>query len=111
EYYCKACDKHMEILQKISDAALLKCPECDADNLKKLVSAASFQLKGDGWYVTDFRNKGKEKPKSNDSKGQKTTDNASEAATTTAASTETKTKDTKQTQKVETGSNKSTANE
>ena len=45
----------MEALQKISDAPLLDCPACGAANLKKLVSAASFRLKGGGWYETDFK--------------------------------------------------------
>ena len=45
----------MEALQKISDAPLLDCPACGSANLQKLVSAASFRLKGGGWYETDFK--------------------------------------------------------
>ena len=56
EYRCSACGHELEALQKFSDAKLLTCPACHADTLIKKVSAAGFQLKGSGWYVTDFRN-------------------------------------------------------
>lgn len=62
EYQCQQCGHHVEILQKISDPAETECPECGKDSLKKMVSAAGFQLKGSGWYVTDFRDKNKAKP-------------------------------------------------
>ena len=45
----------MEALQKISDAPLVDCPECEAPELKKKISAAAFRLKGGGWYETDFK--------------------------------------------------------
>ena len=63
EYQCKVCGGHCEILQKISDPPATQCPHCHAHELRKLVSAAGFQLKGTGWYVTDFRDKGKTKAK------------------------------------------------
>jgi len=56
EYRCGACGHELEALQKITDAPLVACPSCHADKLTKLVSAAGFQLKGSGWYATDFRN-------------------------------------------------------
>lgn len=56
EYRCSACGHELEALQKLSEAKLLTCPACHADALVKKVSAAGFQLKGSGWYVTDFRN-------------------------------------------------------
>ena len=59
EYRCEACGHALEALQKMSDAPLTECPHCGAPALKKQVSAAGFQLKGSGWYVTDFRDKGK----------------------------------------------------
>jgi len=59
EYECRACAHRLEKLQKISDAPLLNCPECGADSLVKLVSAAGFRLKGGGWYETDFKKNGK----------------------------------------------------
>lgn len=67
EYRCAACGHELESLQKLRDAPLSVCPACNKAELKKLLSAAGFQLKGSGWYVTDFRNSGgkpaaKEKP-------------------------------------------------
>lgn len=59
EYQCGACGHRLETLQKMSEAPLKTCPTCQKDALQKLVSAAGFQLKGTGWYATDFKNKGK----------------------------------------------------
>ncbi len=58
EYKCSACSHELESLQKFSDAPLVTCPACGKDALTKLVSAAGFQLKGSGWYQTDFRSSG-----------------------------------------------------
>src|SRR5688572_1595236 len=58
EYRCGECGAQTEILQRISDAPSTVCPACGKAALTKLVSAAGFQLKGTGWYVTDFRDKG-----------------------------------------------------
>lgn len=55
EYQCRACGAVVEVLQKISDAPLKKCPECGRNQLQKLVSAPVFRLKGGGWYETDFK--------------------------------------------------------
>ena len=55
EYQCTDCEHKMEALQKISDQPLKECPVCSAPSLKKLISAASFRLKGSGWYETDFK--------------------------------------------------------
>ena len=55
EYRCGSCGAHREVLQKMSDAPLTDCPSCGAPTLQKLVSAAGFQIKGSGWYATDFR--------------------------------------------------------
>ncbi|XVJ70576.1 MAG: zinc ribbon domain-containing protein [Rhizobacter sp.] len=54
-YRCEACGHAKDVLQKISDPVLTTCPACGADAFKKQVTAAGFQLKGSGWYVTDFR--------------------------------------------------------
>jgi putative FmdB family regulatory protein len=54
-YRCEACDFAKDVLQKMSDAPLTVCPSCSKDGFKKQVTAAGFQLKGSGWYVTDFR--------------------------------------------------------
>ena len=55
EYRCDACKHEFEALQKISDEPLVLCPACEAPQLRKLVSAAGFRLKGQGWYETDFK--------------------------------------------------------
>jgi putative FmdB family regulatory protein len=54
-YKCESCGHTKDALQKISDAPLTVCPQCGAPAFKKQVTAAGFQLKGSGWYVTDFR--------------------------------------------------------
>jgi putative FmdB family regulatory protein len=54
-YRCESCGFDKDVLQKISDAPLTQCPSCGADAFRKQVTAAGFQLKGSGWYVTDFR--------------------------------------------------------
>ena len=63
EYQCKACGHHLEELQKVSDPVLVTCPACGKAALEKLVSHTSFQLKGTGWYATDFKGKGAKAPK------------------------------------------------
>lgn len=55
EYQCRACGAVTEVLQKITDGPLKKCPECGKNQLQKLVSAPVFRLKGGGWYETDFK--------------------------------------------------------
>src|SRR4051794_641969 len=55
-YKCGSCGHAKDVLQKISDAPLTTCPVCGAEAFSKQVTAAGFQLKGSGWYVTDFRN-------------------------------------------------------
>ncbi len=54
-YKCGSCGHAKDVLQKMSDAPLTQCPACGADTFSKQVTAAGFQLKGSGWYVTDFR--------------------------------------------------------
>lgn len=54
-YRCEECGHAEEVLQKISDPQLTDCPACSKSSFKKQLTAAGFQLKGTGWYVTDFR--------------------------------------------------------
>jgi putative FmdB family regulatory protein len=54
-YKCESCWHSKDVLQKMSDAPLSDCPQCGAPAFKKQVTAAGFQLKGSGWYATDFR--------------------------------------------------------
>ena len=58
EYKCSACRHELEAIQKFADALLVTCPACGKEALTKLVSAAGFQLKGSGWYQTDFKGNG-----------------------------------------------------
>lgn len=54
-YRCSSCGHAKDVLQKMSDPVLTTCPACGAESFAKQVTAAGFQLKGSGWYVTDFR--------------------------------------------------------
>ncbi len=61
EYRCESCGFQKDHLQKLSDPVLTTCPECGKDSYAKQLSAAGFQLKGSGWYATDFKG-GSSKP-------------------------------------------------
>jgi len=54
-YRCSACGHAKDVLQKLSDAPLTACPACGAESFSKQITAAGFQLKGSGWYATDFK--------------------------------------------------------
>ena len=58
-YRCETCGHAKDVIQKFSDAPLTLCPACGADAFRKQLTAPAFQLKGSGWYVTDFRDQGK----------------------------------------------------
>jgi putative FmdB family regulatory protein len=60
EYHCTSCHHQFECIQKMSDEPIKKCPHCSKNDAQRLISAAGFQLKGTGWYATDY----KDKPKS-----------------------------------------------
>lgn len=81
EYECSLCGHRLEAFQKMSDAPLINCPECNKPNLQKLISAAGFQLKGTGWYATDFRNKGK--PEAQSAKKHTSKDTKTDSTTKT----------------------------
>jgi putative FmdB family regulatory protein len=82
-YRCGACGHSRDVLQKLSDPLLTVCPACGAEAFSKQVTAAGFQLKGSGWYVTDFRDNGSaKKPGSEKSEGA---DSASTSASDKAA--------------------------
>lgn len=96
EYACVSCDHHLEALQKMSEDPLVFCPECGEESLRKMVSAAAFVLKGSGWYETDFKNSGKEKPKdAKASDGQPASKTASDTKSGEGASGDTKSSDSK----------------
>jgi putative FmdB family regulatory protein len=82
EYECRKCKAHVEAMQKMSDKPLTKCRKCGG-RLEKQWSSTSFQLKGSGWYVTDYaakKTEAKEEPKKTDAKEEKKS--ATDAATT-----------------------------
>jgi putative FmdB family regulatory protein len=85
-YRCEACGFEKDHLQKLSEAALSICPECAQATYKKQVTAAGFQLKGNGWYVTDFKG-GKKAPAAADtgSESKQSTPPTSTARTTSPA--------------------------
>ncbi len=84
EYRCEACAHQADHLQKASEPQLSVCPACGKPTYKKLLSAAGFQLKGSGWYATDFKSAGK-KPadKKADSKTETKTESKPETKTET----------------------------
>ncbi len=78
EYRCDNCQHHFDVFQKMSDANVTTCPQCEKkDTVVRLISAAGFQLKGSGWYATDFKTQ--------------TKTSSSEQATSDSKPTETKT--------------------
>jgi len=92
-YKCSSCGHAKDVLQKISDAPLGVCPACGAASFAKQVTAAGFQLKGSGWYVTDFRDSGKKKDgKAADTAkaGEPAANDAGKAAETTKPADSTK---------------------
>jgi putative FmdB family regulatory protein len=80
EYRCGACGHEKEVLQRMSDKPLAKCPKCGKRTFHKLVSAAGFQLKGTGWYATDFKNSGAKKPAAKPDKPESKSDKPSESS-------------------------------
>ena len=78
EYECRGCGGRHEFIQKFSDGPKRKCPSCGKLRLRKLISAAAFHLKGDGWYVTDFRDKGKSKDKGKPDSAESASDSKSD---------------------------------
>ena len=92
EYRCGACGFQKEFLQRISDALLTDCPQCGKPALNKMVTAAGFQLKGSGWYATDFKDQGSAKPKpgvANTTDAAKKDDSKTESKTEAKAETKT----------------------
>ena len=74
EYKCGACGFQKEFLRKLSDAPLKDCPECGKATFSKMVTAAGFQLKGSGWYATDFKHGATAKANATDKPEAKTDD-------------------------------------
>lgn len=98
EYSCQKCGV-VEVTQRITEKALTKCPTCKS-RVKKLISNTSFQLKGTGWYVTDYARKGQN--------GESKSDSGSKSSSSSAASSETKS-ETKKTESSSSSSEKSSS--
>jgi len=103
EYECPHCGYDEEVLQKITDKPLTKCPSCGKKGLRKLISAPVFRLKGSGWYETDFKSDkegkrnlhGADKEDSSSAKKDETkSDGKAESSKTEAAKTETSSSET-----------------
>ena len=91
EYECMSCQHRLEKIQKMSDSRLVDCPECGKPDLKKLVSAVAFRLKGSGWYETDFKTGSKKNVSGTDAESSATT-GSSEATTADTSSAGSKNK-------------------
>jgi putative FmdB family regulatory protein len=87
-YKCAACGHEQEVLQKMSDAPLTDCAQCGRPSLTKQVTAAGFQLKGTGWYATDFRNKGSGKPAEDRTDSNKADSNKADSSKTDSSKTD-----------------------
>ncbi len=74
EYQCSGCHHTFDVVQKMSDEPVKVCPQCSDAKAVKLVSAAGFQLKGTGWYATDFKNKGTTEKKATDTTSESTSE-------------------------------------
>ena len=85
EYQCSSCHASFEVLQKISEGPPKQCPYCGHDEVKKLISKVGFQLKGTGWYETDF------KDKKNSNKSENTNNQTSEKSSSKSKSKPTNT--------------------
>ncbi|MBM3802634.1 MAG: zinc ribbon domain-containing protein [Acidimicrobiia bacterium] len=92
EYRCEKCDSHFEVIQKFSDKPLKFCSNCKG-RLIKLISQTSFQLKGSGWYVTDYAKSGKSASKSDET--SKPAEESASKETSTKAETPAKKESTK----------------
>ena len=95
EYECRGCSERHEFIQKFSDSPKRKCPSCGKLRLRKLISAAAFHLKGDGWYVTDFRDKSKSKDAGKSDSAESSSDSKAETKSSETKSSETTSTDSK----------------
>jgi putative FmdB family regulatory protein len=80
EYACSGCGHELEAWQKISEKPKKACPICHARKLERLISNTSFQLKGTGWYVTDYAKKDKKDPSSQSAKESRNSDKSSKSS-------------------------------
>lgn len=92
EYRCDVCGHQEEFLQKVSEPPIAACPACGKKKFRKLLSAAGFQLKGSGWYATDFKGGGKAAPAKAESAAAAPSEAKSETKTEAKADTQSEAK-------------------
>ena len=92
EYRCAECGHQEEFLQKVSEPPLEQCPACHKAAFRKLLSAAGFQLKGSGWYATDFKGGAKKAAEKTDSKAGSTAETKADSKPESKTETKTETK-------------------
>ena len=85
EYVCEKCGNHIEVMQKVTDEPLKRCSNCRG-KLEKIYSRTSFQLKGSGWYKSDYSGTGSKPKAKEDKKTEKKTEPSSSGTTTTTGS-------------------------
>ncbi len=109
EYRCSACGHQEDHLCKVSEAPLTKCPACGRKKYQKQLTAAGFQLKGSGWYATDFKGGKKTEAAKPEAKAETKAETKAEAKAETKTETKTETKvETKTETKTETKPEKKT---
>jgi putative FmdB family regulatory protein len=91
EYACKNCEHRLDALQKMADDPLVDCPECGEPQLKRMLSAPRFRLKGKGWYETDFKKDNQRNLSTGDDKSTKPSDKSDKTSEPTKSKTESKT--------------------
>ena len=93
EYRCQSCGHELEKLRRMNDPALTDCPACNLSDLKRLISAAGFRLKGAGWYETDFKKGSKKNLHDSGESGSEASEpTASEPAASESAASDSKAK-------------------
>jgi len=88
EYRCSSCGFQKEYLRKVHDPLLSSCPECGKASFEKMLTAAGFQLKGSGWYASDFKNSGAKPPQKEKTEAPNVEASKTEASKTDASKTE-----------------------
>ena len=94
-YKCAECGHELDVIRKVSDPPLTECPHCGKPALVKQVTAAGFQLKGGGWYVTDFRDQGSGKKKDKSKPDEPSKTDQADSKTEAKPDTKTETSDSK----------------
>lgn len=90
QYRCGLCGQEQEVLQKVSEPPLTECPSCGKPGMQKLLTAAGFQLKGSGWYATDFKGGAKKPHDKKKADEKKPAEKPAETKTEPTTKTETK---------------------